>query len=158
MGDPEDALPNFVSIAPFRQFSPAAYDSGFLGPQYAPLVVGDGAQFAPQQRGQGYNENALKVQDLELPGDVDAKHADARIDLLTQMEDDFVPESARRRRRRATRPPTDRAVKLMKTAAGKAFNLEEEKHGSATPMAATCSVRVVCWLAGSSSAACPSSR
>ena len=38
----EDApLPNFVSIAPFRQFSPTAYGPGFLGPQYAPLLVGD---------------------------------------------------------------------------------------------------------------------
>src|SRR4051794_28740924 len=38
IGDPQNALPNFVSIAPYRQFSPAAYNSGFLGPQYAPLV------------------------------------------------------------------------------------------------------------------------
>ena len=44
IGDPENALPNFVSIAPYRQFSPAAFNSGFLGPQYAPLVVGDAIQ------------------------------------------------------------------------------------------------------------------
>src|SRR4051812_483839 len=41
LGDPQAALPNFVSIAPYRQFAPAAYNSGFLGPQYAPLIVGD---------------------------------------------------------------------------------------------------------------------
>src|SRR5215207_9454381 len=34
-------LPNFVSIAPVRFFNPAAYAPGFLGPQYAPLVVGE---------------------------------------------------------------------------------------------------------------------
>ena len=128
LGDPENALPNFVSISPFRQFSPAAYNSGFLGPQYAPLVVGDGAQNVPQ-RGQGFNDNALKVQDLDLPGDVDARHADARIDLLKEMEDDFVksrPGVAAKSHKTAYL----RAVKLMKTAAGKAFNLEEEKDGT----------------------------
>ena len=125
LGDPENALPNFVAVAPYRQFSPAAYNSGFLGPQYAPLVVGDAAQNVPQQRGQGYNENALKVQDLDLPADVDARHADARIDILKQMEDEFVksrPGVAARSHQTAY----VRAIKLMKTAAGKAFNLEEE--------------------------------
>jgi len=125
LGDSSAALPNFVSIAPYRQFSPAAFNSGFLGPAYAPLVVGDALQqFQPQ--GQQYNENALKVQDLDLPADVDPKHADARIDILKDMEAEFVK----------TRPGVpakshatayDRAVRLMKTAAGKAFNLEEEK-------------------------------
>ena len=43
----------------------------------------------------GYNENALKVQDLDLPGDVDPKHADSRIDILKQMEDDFAKSRLR---------------------------------------------------------------
>jgi hypothetical protein len=126
IGNPDNPLPNFVSIAPYRQFSPAAFNSGFLGPQYAPLVVGDALQqFQPQGQA-GYNENALKVQDLDLPADVDPRHADARIDLLKDMEDDFVkarPGVAARSHQTAY----ERAVKLMKTAAGKAFNLEEEK-------------------------------
>src|SRR5262245_2033309 len=127
IGDPENALPNFVSIAPYRQFSPAAFNSGFLGPQYAPLIVGDALQQFQQPQGrQGYNENALKVQDLDLPSDVDPKHADSRIDLLKDMESDFVknrPGVAAKSHQTAYH----RAVKLMKTAAGKAFNLEEEK-------------------------------
>jgi hypothetical protein len=127
LGDPENALPNFVSIAPYRQFSPAAFNSGFLGPAYAPLVVGDALQqFQQPQGGQGYNENALKVQDLDLPSDVDPKHADARIDILKDMESEFVksrPGIAAKSHLTAY----ERAVKLMKTAAGKAFNLEEEK-------------------------------
>src|SRR5438105_1569360 len=41
LGDPNAELPNFVSIAPYRFLSPAAYTSGFLGPQYAPLIVAD---------------------------------------------------------------------------------------------------------------------
>ena len=125
LGDPEAALPNFVSIAPYRQFSPAAFNPGFLGPAYAPLVVGDALQqFQPQ--GQGYNENALKVQDIDLPADVDPKHADARIDILKDMESEFV-KSRPGVPARSHATAYDRAVRLMKTAAGKAFNLEEEK-------------------------------
>ena len=42
LGHSDHPLPNFVSIAPFRFLSPGAYDSGFLGPKYAPLFVGEG--------------------------------------------------------------------------------------------------------------------
>src|SRR3954463_13093957 len=34
-------LPNFVSVAPLRFFNADAFGPGFLGPQYAPLVVGE---------------------------------------------------------------------------------------------------------------------
>src|SRR4051794_4021265 len=38
---PNAELPSFVSIAPFRFLNAAAFEPGFLGPQYAPLVVGE---------------------------------------------------------------------------------------------------------------------
>src|SRR5271155_561656 len=44
MEQPGAELPNFVSIAPYRFFSPAAYGPGFLGPQYAPMIVGESQQ------------------------------------------------------------------------------------------------------------------
>src|SRR5438445_13562386 len=37
LGEDGAALPNYVSIAPYRLESPAAYAPGFLGPRYAPL-------------------------------------------------------------------------------------------------------------------------
>jgi hypothetical protein len=123
LGAADAPLPNFVSIAPFRFFSPAAYGAGFLGPQYAPLLVGDNQNFGPQP-GQDY-EQALKVKDIDLPGGVDRAHADARLDLLQGMENEFVarhPGVAPLSHKTAY----DRAVRLMKTAASKAFNLEEE--------------------------------
>ncbi len=43
LGQDDSELPNFVSIAPFRSFNPGAFGPGFLGPQYAPLVVGERA-------------------------------------------------------------------------------------------------------------------
>src|SRR5262249_4618758 len=68
---PGAELPNFVSIAPYRFFSPAAYGPGFLGPQHAPLVVGEGQQSLIPIPGQQSNyEDSLKVQDVDLPAGV----------------------------------------------------------------------------------------
>jgi hypothetical protein len=123
LGKSDAPLPNFVSIAPYRFFNPGAYGSGFLGPQYAPLIVGDaGIQF---QQGQNDYDKALKVQDLDLPGGVTDKQANARIELLQGLEKDFAAQHP------GVSPQShqtayERAVKLMRTAAAKAFNLEEE--------------------------------
>ncbi len=120
-------LPNFVAIAPYRAFSPAAYSPGFLGPMYAPLIVGDTSQNfgQPNQTPNSY-EQLLKVKDLDLPGDVSRDQADARMKLLLEMEADFLagrPGVASLSHKTAY----DRAVKMMKSAASRAFNLEEEK-------------------------------
>jgi hypothetical protein len=124
LGKEDAALPNCVAIAPFRFFAPAAYGPGFLGPKYAPLVVGDNAQFV--NPGNNNFDAALKVQDIDPPADVDRAHASVRIDLLEEMEKEFVARhpgvSAD-----SHRTAYGRAVRLMKTGAGKAFNLEEEK-------------------------------
>src|SRR5438874_934459 len=80
LGQTDAPLPNFVSIAPYRFFNPAAFTPGFLGPQYAPLIVADGV--IPQQMGQQGQTNydkALKVQDLDLPRDISPSQAEARV-------------------------------------------------------------------------------
>jgi Protein of unknown function (DUF1501) len=124
LGNPEAELPNFVSIAPFRALSPAAYGPGFLGPQYAPLVVGEGAvNFGPQQ--QTNVDQLLKVEDLALPNGISNTRASTRVQLLRDMEQDFIA------RRPGTAPLThstayQRAVTLMRSAAAKAFNISEE--------------------------------
>ena len=41
LGDAKAELPNFISIAPQRFFAQEAFGPGFLGPNYAPLVVAD---------------------------------------------------------------------------------------------------------------------
>ena len=126
LGTDDNPLPNFVSIAPYRQFSPASYGPGFLGPRYAPLIVGDQLPAAPQPNQPNAYEQALKVQDLDRPGSVSKEHADARIDLLREMEKDFVA------RHPGVSPQShqtayERAVKLMRGEAARAFNLDEEK-------------------------------
>src|SRR5262249_12486534 len=88
LGSDEAALPNFVSIRPYRIFTPAPYTPGFLGPLYAPLVVGDvGFNFAQGQGRQPNYDDALKVQDLAAT--VAAEQVDARIELLKDLEADF---------------------------------------------------------------------
>jgi len=122
----EDApLPNFVSIAPYRVFNPAAFGPGFLGPQYAPLLVGDNNNPFVAQPGNNDYERTLRVQDLTPPSEVSLAQANARINLLQDMERDFVT------RRPGLSPQShqtaiDRAVRLMRTSAQTAFNIEEE--------------------------------
>jgi hypothetical protein len=123
LGRDDAALPNFVSIAPYRQFNPAAYGPGFLGPQYAPLLVGDAQNFQPVPQ-RDYT-GALRVQDMAPPQEVTNRQFDARVSILEDMERDFVarhpgvsPQSHR--------TAYDRAVRLMRTAARTAFNIDEE--------------------------------
>ncbi len=122
LGDPDASLPSFVSIAPVTFISPAAFTPGFLGPEYAPLIVGN--------QGFGFNQipdydKTLKVEDIQPPSDVKSPRMDARIDLLQGLQRDFV----------AKHPGVpalshqaayERAVRLMRTAASKAFDLHEE--------------------------------
>jgi uncharacterized protein (DUF1501 family) len=122
LGEPDSPLPNFVSIAPYRFFNAGAYGPGFLGPQYAPLIVADGVQ--PNQQQVNYDQ-VLKVQDLDVPREITPQQADARIELLQGLEEDFAlrhPDVSPQSHQTAY----DRAVRLMRTAAAKAFNLEEE--------------------------------
>jgi hypothetical protein len=124
---PGAELPSFVSIAPYRFFSPAAYGPGFLGPQYAPLVVGEGNQgiFNIPGRQSNYDES-LKVQDVDLPSGVDAERAAARVRLLGEMQDDFLA-SRSTLPARSQKSAYQRAVTLMRSKATKAFSLDEEK-------------------------------
>ena len=125
LGSEESELPGFVSIAPFRFLSPGAFGPGFLGPQYAPLIVGENAGFAPRQ-GSGQSPDALlKVQDLDAPTEVSAGRVGARVGLLDEMEQDFLAargSAAALSHRTAYR----RAVTLMRSSAVKAFELDEE--------------------------------
>lgn len=125
LGAIDSPLPQFVSIAPYRQFSPAAYTPGYLGPQYAPLLVGDTLPQFGQQMPAGAYEQALRVEDLAPPGDLPSENFDARIDLLEDFQRDFVarhPGVSPRSHQLAY----ERAVRLMRTTARTAFNLEEE--------------------------------
>jgi Protein of unknown function (DUF1501) len=120
--DDSAELPGFVSIAPFRALNPAAFSSGFLGPRCAPLVVGerngggaDGSSSAP----------SMRVEDLDTPRAIGRARAEERLDLMQTLGSGFLAE-------RPGIPPRShqnayfRAVKMMRSAAAKAFELDEE--------------------------------
>jgi hypothetical protein len=123
MGDPRSSLPNYVSITPATFISPAAFTPGFLGPEHAPLIVGNqGFGFA----GNGPNaDQILKVEDLQAPAEIKREQVDSRIELLQGLQSDFV----------AKHPGVpalshqsayERAVRLMRTAASQAFDFKGE--------------------------------
>jgi uncharacterized protein (DUF1501 family) len=123
LGGSEAALPGFVSIAPVLATSPAAFTPGFLGPEYAPLIVGNQAA---TNRPMADLDKAFRVQDLKPSSEFKQDRVDARVELLKGFQENFV----------ANHPsvPTlshqaayDRAVRLMRTSAAKAFDLDEEK-------------------------------
>src|SRR5262249_44666350 len=109
----------------FRSFSPAAYSSGFLGPQYAPLLIADNAGNGAVPAGGG-SPPPPKGQDLEPAGHLPAAAGDSRTTLPGGLGKDFaasrpdVPPSSHK-------SAVERAVRLMKTEARKAFDLGSEK-------------------------------
>jgi hypothetical protein len=124
LGRDDAELPNFVSIAPMRSFNPGAFGPGFLGPQYAPLVVGERAAGDAQGAADARNLT-FKVEDLSLPSGIDDRRADARLGLLDSMRKDFLTSHP------GVGPLSHqdaylRAVRLMHSAAAKAFDLDDE--------------------------------
>jgi uncharacterized protein (DUF1501 family) len=120
LADEESALPSFVSIDSFRAFGTGG--SGFLGPQYAPLVL------APTnfQATDADYAGALRVPDLAPSANVTRAQSDARIGLLREMQKEFGDShGGAASHSRAT--AYDRAVRLMQTDAAKAFDLDQEK-------------------------------
>src|SRR5262249_1778264 len=124
LGAEDAALPNFVSIAPFRVFNEAAHAPGFLGPKYAPLMVGE-TSFGPAQPAPGGGDRSHTVEDVALPGGVSRERFDARWDLASELQRDFAaahPDTASKSHHTAY----DRAARLMRSAAAKALNLDDE--------------------------------
>ena len=110
-------LPSYVSINPFRAFSPAAYGPGFLGPAWSPLVV---ASETDKDRNVSFQVRNLKSSDRLATAQVEA-----RLRLLNTLETSFLAE-------RPDAPGSshlqsyEQAVRMMKSNAVSAFQLAEE--------------------------------
>jgi hypothetical protein len=85
-------LPAYVSVAPTLQISPTSFGPGFLGPRYAPAIVGGqsiiGPQAARKPAGDGFAE--LKLDDLELSPGVSEVQASRRMKLWNAMEKKYL--------------------------------------------------------------------
>ncbi len=124
LGDEAAELPNFVSITPVRAFNPAAFGPGFLGPQYAPLVVGERNAVDPQA-GADASRLSFKVEDLNPPDGINTRRVDDRLGLLASLRKDFQ-ESHPGVTPLSHQDAYLRAVRLMRSSAARAFELDEE--------------------------------
>jgi hypothetical protein len=104
-------LPGFVSVIPQGAFTQPSVAAGFLSPMHTPLVVG-------RSRGE------LKVEDLNSPW-ILADRSRERLDLLGDMELPFV-RSLPGAGTASHVTAYDRAVKLQRQAAARAFDLSRE--------------------------------
>ncbi len=114
---PECDLPSYVSINPFRAFSPGAYGPGFLGPAWSPLVVGSETD---------KDKNvSFQVRNLKPADRLSTAQVDARLNLLSTLETSFLAE-------RPDGPGSshlesyEQAIRMMKSSAVSAFKLDEE--------------------------------
>jgi uncharacterized protein (DUF1501 family) len=99
-------LPGFVSVG-----SPGvAVSPGFLGPRYAPLVVGG---------------ESLRVENLERPQVIGNDRAEGRLGLMRDLEAGFL-DTRTGVGTRSHRSAYDRAVRLMRESAARAFDLDGE--------------------------------
>ena len=117
--NPSCDLPSFVSVNPFRAFSPTAYGPGFLGPSMSPLIV------ASQMTGGDTPDVSFDVQNLKRPETVSVSQADARLALLAAQEHDFLnlrPDGPGNSHRQSY----EKAVRMMKSTAVRAFELSQE--------------------------------
>jgi hypothetical protein len=119
LGSEGSDLPSFVSIGSYALVNPAAFRSGFLGPQYAPLMV------ANTSYGSSSVDQSLKVPDLLPPVSIAQGQTDARLDLLTGLERSFSGRHAGVAAR-SHQTAYERAARLMRSAASRAFELDEE--------------------------------
>ncbi|MBI3866781.1 MAG: DUF1501 domain-containing protein [Planctomycetia bacterium] len=115
LGRPDNELPNFVSISPFR-FSNAG--SGFLGPQYSPLVV-TGDSDNPQARANMSVENLLPTNGRSI------ESLQGRFELLDFMQAKFA-KRYKGESTEAHRANYQRAVRMVKSQGKAAFKLEDE--------------------------------
>ncbi|MGE3314808.1 MAG: DUF1501 domain-containing protein, partial [Planctomycetaceae bacterium] len=111
-------LPNYVSIAPRGIFAPGRPAAGFLGPQFAPLVVG-------KDRGEDQEESLLRVENLQRPRKVTDEQSRQRLDLLRSMEREFLDQHPGLTAKSHVNA-YERAVRLMSPDAAKAFQLDDE--------------------------------
>ncbi|MBW3541287.1 MAG: DUF1501 domain-containing protein, partial [Planctomycetes bacterium] len=115
LGRPDNVLPNFVSISPFRF---ANLGAGFLGPKYAPLTV-SGQSDDPSARAN------LSIENLRRPEGVSRASMENRFGLLKGLVDAFAADGAADAIA-SHAANYERAMEMVRTEARAAFKLDEE--------------------------------
>ena len=116
LGDDASDLPHYVSVAPMR-FGNAG-GPGFLGPNYAPLVV-SGVSNDPEARAN------LTIENLKAPAGVTKESMEKRFEISKFLQDDFN-KSAKSPSSKAHKANFERARRMIESNAKGAFKLDEE--------------------------------
>jgi len=120
-------LPNYVSVAPPQQISPAAFGPGFLGPKYAAAVVA-GAAGAQGPAGASMAAKTLadlKLENIEPPAGVSAAQHSRRMEIWNAMEKKFLA-SNNAAAFTVHQGTYQKAVEMMRPEVRAAFNLADE--------------------------------
>ena len=124
LGQTDLMLPNFVSIGSFRSFNADAFGSGFLGPRFSPLFVGETDNPGSMTNdANGFPQ--LKVQSLECPQGITEDRMNRRLTMWKSLQSEFL-ETHRSGAPKAHNMIYDGAVQLMNSKDAKAFDLTEE--------------------------------
>ncbi|MBT4868076.1 MAG: DUF1501 domain-containing protein [Planctomycetaceae bacterium] len=126
LAPPQAEMPDYISISPYRVFNRSAFQPGFLGPRHAALTVGAADSFQPQQQQDADSYAELGVDDLFAPDSVTEEQVSARLSLLTSLQDGFVSRHSTASAI-SHRTVYERAVRMMKSEAAQAFDLEKEE-------------------------------
>lgn len=93
LGAATDVLPNYISVAPFRVLSQGAFGPGFLGPRYAPLVIGDSNGSAPAVGRVDSDEFAeLSVKSLKPASSLQPRRQMDRRAIWQRLQKQFLKE------------------------------------------------------------------
>lgn len=126
-----DALPPYVSVAPYLALSRGAHGPGYLGPKFAPLVVAGGMTTAPAVGNLAGSEEAaagfaqLRVDAVRPPSGVSKNQMAKRIELWRHLQEGFVS-------RHPLASPVahqtiyDNALRMISSDAATAFDLDKE--------------------------------
>ncbi len=130
LGGKDSEVPHYLSIAPYRAFSPAAFGSGFLGPKFAPLTVAAQDNIQPvADPAAALTYADLRVDDLALPNGVQASQQSGRLDLWRTLERRFLSQH-KVASSIAHETVYERAVKLMSSDVARAFDLSQESEAT----------------------------
>ena len=124
LGRDDAELPNFVSIAPVRVVQPGRVRAGFPGSAVRSAGRRRAGRARPARRHRRSQPVVQGARPQPAPG-VDNHRADSRLGLLDSMRKDFMSSHP------GVGPVSHqdaylRAVRLMRSAAAKAFDLEDE--------------------------------
>jgi hypothetical protein len=123
--DPESAMPGFISVASPRLASDSSYGPGYLGPRFAPMLVGDTTNLADFYNPDRGSAIALGVPELLRPDRFSSQQYQSRVDLLQELQRPFAARHPGIGVQTIT-SSQDRALRLSASPVTRAFDLRDE--------------------------------